>query len=278
VWSVAPWHALSFHPFAGSPIAMTWAVPKTKIQDIDNHIACLNPLDQVGLQRVLFDVRELNERKRGDTDILLALVRVLCLMGRRGQAEEKLAGIENLRGNMDVGNLNYLATVYAWLGEYEKSWEVFESFVFDKASALLDNVARTAVLMGDLERLDKVVGASEKTIGAGTEAIIASAFREVIDSTGAAEFLQTHQTCVHEMIQRHQCYANPVIVTDGDELFVTVRYYLNIGAEERRELDRKVFDASEEAAVEAGFDPSPLLPYFGTEFLSIPTDGLQAVA
>ncbi len=142
--------------------------------------------------------------------------------------------------------------------------------------AFLDNAARTAVLLGDLEYLAHVRKESRRAIEKGADAYCAQDFLSAIEASEAPKFFPIYQRAVADVVRGHQVWANPVLVLDGDFKLLSLEYVVNV--DDRRTLERAIFDASEKAAVDAGFKPSVLLPHVGTELRSVPSAGLQAVA
>ncbi len=259
---------------------MSWAVPQTKIEDLSGRLLQLRVADQTELQKVHLDLHQLNERKRGDATTLILLARVLALLGRRGEALSKLGGAYSLRKRLDRSWLNFLAMIHAWLGDYERCREIYDGFGFEddyKAlGAFLDNAARTAVLLGDLEYLAHVREKSRHAIKKGADASCAQDFLSAIEASEAPKFFPIYQRAVADVVRGHQVWANPVLVLDGDFKLLSLEYVVNV--DDRQTLERAIFDASEKAAVDAGFKTSVLLPHVGTELRSVPSAGLQAVA
>ena len=259
---------------------MSWAVPQTKIEELTGRLLQLRVADQTELQKVHLDLHQLNERKPGDATTLILLARVLALLGRRGEALSKLGGAYSLRKQLDRSWLNFLAMTYAWLGDYERCREIYDGFVFEDDSkalgAFLENAARTAVLLGDLKYLAHVRDESRRAIEKGADAYCAQEFLSAIEASEAPKFFPIYQRAVADVVRDHQVWANPVLVLDGDFKLLSLEYVVNV--DDRRTLERAVFDASEKAATDAGFNPSCLLPHVGTELRSVPSAGLQAVA
>ncbi len=259
---------------------MSWAVPQTKIEEISGRLFQLRVADQTELQQVQMDLHHLNERKPGDSTTLLLLARVLALLGRRDEALSKLGGAYSLRKQLDRSRLNVLAIIYAWLGEYERSREIYDGFVFEDeckvSETLLDNAARTAVLLGDMDYLTHVRDESEDAIEKGAETYCANEFLSAIDASEASEFFPIYQRATANVVRSHQVWVNPTVFRDGDLILLTIEYV--VAVHDRRALERTVFGAAEKAATEAGFKPSCLLPHIDTELRTVPSAGLQAVA
>ncbi len=259
---------------------MSWAVPQTKVEQLADRLHMLRVADQTELQKVHLDLHQLNERKPGDPTTLLLLARALALLGRRDEALSKLGGAYSLRKQFDRSRLNILAIIYAWLGEYERSREIYDGFVFEDeckvSGTLLDNAARTAVLLGDLDYLTHVRDESKDAIEKGADTYSAQKFLSAIEASEASEFFPIYQKAVTDLVCDHQVWVNPMIVRDGDLMLLTIEYV--VAVHDRRALERTVFDAAEKAATEAGFKPSCLLPHIDTELRTVPSAGLQAVA
>ena len=148
--------------------------------------------DQTELQKVRLDLHQLNERKPGDPTTFLLLANVLALLGHRDEALSKVGGAYSLRKQLDRPRLNILAMVYAWLGEYERSREIYDGFVFEDEAKVsgndLDNAARTAVLLGDLDYLTHVRDESQDAIEKGADTYLANEFLSAIEASEASKF------------------------------------------------------------------------------------------
>lgn len=259
---------------------MSGAVPQTKIEQLADRLFPLRVADQTELQKVHLDLHQLNERKPGDPTTLLFLARVLALLGRRGEALSKLGGAYSLRKQLDRSRLNILAIIYAWLGDYERSREIYDGFVFEDEGKVsgnhLDNAARTAVLLGDLDYLTHIRDESQDAIEKGADTHCANEFLSAIEASEASKFFPIYQRAVADVVRGHQVWVNPTVFSDGDLMLLTVEYVVTV--QDRRALERTVFDAAEKAATEAGVRPSCLLPHIDTELRTVPLAGLQAVA
>ena len=258
---------------------MSWAVPQTKVEQLADRLHPLRVGDQAELQKVHLDLHQLNERKPGNPTTLLLLARVLALLGRRDEALSKLGGACSFKRQFNTSELNFLATTYAWLGDYECSREIYDGFVFEdecKVSGnLLDNAARTAVLLGDMDYLTHVRDESKDAIEKGAETYCANEFLSAIEASEASEFFPIYQRATADVVRGHQVWVNPTVFHDGGLMLLTIEYV--VAVHDRRALGRTVFDAAEKAATKAGFKPSCLLPHIDTELRPVPSAGLQAV-
>ena len=97
-----------------------------------------------------------------------------------------------------------------------------------------------------------------------------------IEASEASKFFPIYQRATADVVRDHQVWVNPTVARDGDLALLTIEYVVTV--QDRRALERTVFDAAEKAATEAGVKPSCLLPHIDTELRTVPSAGLQAVA
>ena len=109
-----------------------------------------------------------------------------------------------------------------------------------KLDAVTENAARFAVSAGDVGYLREIAELTSDT----PQNIFPNVALEIVETSGLADHLSTHQKIITEIVGEHQVWigAAPVDETDDPAMFAVWRY-LMVDAAECRALTRRVTEA-----------------------------------
>lgn len=214
----------------------------------------LDELEKLG--SLVWRARQLCNTQPADFSVRVALASALLQTGMREEALQQLDTAFGLRQISEPGIVGTLAHLYVCVANYDRSKALFRMLTADPAHLKLDvvteNAARFAVSAGDVEYLREIV---ELTIDT-PQNIFPNVALQIIEASGLADHLPTHQKIITEIVGEHQAWigAAPVDETGGPAMLAVWRY-LMVDAAECRALARRVTEALCAYYVEKGLPP-----------------------
>lgn len=248
---------------------MSWARPKKQVDELAAQLDAAIPGDFAATHRLYYKLSNLNRAKPGDHKTLVSLAQAALAIGKKSDASEFAASLLRIHGALDDELINHLAILLACLGDAEKAWDILFPRVHNDASgALLSNLGRIGLLLGDMDRMRQLADLEEKR---GGNNLVALAAIQILDSNPNADFWSVFASTLRSLTRPYQVYASSGIQGEeenGEASLVYVTYVL-ASEVDRRALSRKIFDALEQAAVERGLEPAGLFPSCDFHILSL---------
>lgn len=236
---------------------MAAPVPAKQAFELHDQLVNSDKEDLAALNRVVWKLRQLDRKLKGDFATRVALQFGLVLVGEGSEARRLADTLFGHHLDVETDVLLTFADTLCDLGQYERAKAIYTKCLdqpgFRASSAARRMAADTAVLSGDIEWMEQLAVVEEST----NEPSTMRAILEVLEESELREYFPEHQRIVREIFGPHQCGCSVRIGTmPGEEGEIVLSRLLPMPRPERVGLQEQLRLALNAFFRGKGFKPS----------------------